>query len=134
MAVDPFGFKKGMTRSAALTIFLGSGAALIGLVILVVGWMQLAVATMAPDSGTADPCVVAYEDKTAGADVSFHVLPPKSVCVWTVDGERTTVVLNEQPAALAWSAAAVTLLGVGSVVGALVYSRRMSHRAATMDE
>lgn len=134
MAVDVFGFGKRLTRTSALALLLGSGIALICLITLAIWWTQLAVLTMTPDSGSADPCVVAYSANTDHAAVTFSAIPPRSICHWTVDGETRSVVLSEKAPALAWTVIGLGAAGIATSVGVVVHARRLSHRAATMEK
>ncbi|QHT55003.1 hypothetical protein GXP71_02135 [Cellulomonas sp. H30R-01] len=104
------------SRRQALGVLLASGAAIVGIVVLVVLWLSVGARTLEASAAGGDPCLEAYAADQAGAEVSYGALPPQAVCSWEVDGERQEVVVTSAPTALA---ATATVLAVGGVIGAV---------------
>lgn len=104
------------SRRQALGVLLASGAAIVGIVVLVVLWLSVGARTLEASAAGGEPCLEAYAADEAGAEVSYGALPPQAVCSWEVDGERQEVVVTSAPAGLA---AVATVLAVGGVVGAV---------------
>ena len=77
----------------ALALLVGSGAAIVGMVLLVVCYTGIGVTTLTATKDDPDPCVEAYAAGTDSASVRYTVVPPKAICTWDVDGEPTEVVV-----------------------------------------
>jgi hypothetical protein len=101
----------------------GSGAALLGLVTLVVVWVVLVSGSLS--SGLADEgtCTAAAGAGTDAAAVATTLLPARSVCTWEVDGGVQEVVLSTVPDAVV-VAALVGVVGGVVVVGATALAAR----------
>lgn len=91
----------------ALALLVASGAAIVGLVLLVVCYTGIGVTSLSASKETPDPCVAAYAAGTDSASVRYTVVPPKAICTWDVAGEPTEVVVAE---------ASTTLFAVGAVL------------------
>lgn len=102
------------SRRQALALLVATGAAIVGIVLLVVVWVGVGTRTLqASAAGGDEPCLTAYAADEAGAEVRYLVAPPQSVCSWEVDGERREVVVASAPAGLA---AAGALLAGGGIL------------------
>lgn len=102
-------------RRHAFAILAATGAAIVGLVLLVVLWVSVGVRTLEASAAGGQPCLEAYDADEGDAEVSYHALPPQSVCSWEVDGVRQEVVVTSAPTALAATGA---VLAGGGIVGA----------------
>jgi hypothetical protein len=91
----------------ALALLIGSGAAIVGMVLLVVCYTGIGVSTLTSTKDDPDPCVTAYAAGTDSASVQYTVVPPQAICRWDVDGEQTEVVV---------AAASVPLFTAGAVL------------------
>lgn len=105
---------------------------------LVVIWIGLATASLragleqdgAGSTGTAgaSACVTAATAGEGDAVVTSSMLPPRAVCVRTVDGRATETVLAEGSTVLAAGAMVAVgsglVLLVGTLVGSVVVARR----------
>lgn len=91
----------------ALALLIGSGAAIVGMVLLVVCYTGIGVTTLTATKDDPDPCVEAYAAGTDSASVRYTVVPPQAICTWDVDGEPTEVVV---------AAASVPLFATGAVL------------------
>ncbi|MEV7972355.1 hypothetical protein [Cellulomonas sp. NPDC089187] len=100
----------GIRRAAVL--LAGSGLALVGLITLIVCWVQVATGSMLTGAGQEQPCVAAAAAGTDGARVHYAVLPPAAECRWVPEGVAQTVPLDAASATLSWAAAAAVLVGV----------------------
>ncbi|WP_315094536.1 hypothetical protein [uncultured Cellulomonas sp.] len=101
----------------ALALLVASGAAIVGMVLLVVVYTGIGVTTLTASNEDLDPCVAAYSAGTDSATVRYTVVPPQAVCTWDVAGESTEVVVASASTAL-FTAGAV--LAVGGVLVCLV--------------
>lgn len=108
----------------ALALLLGSGAAIVGLVLLVVCYTGIGVTTLTTSKDDPDPCVQAYAAGTDDASVRYTIVPPRAICTWDVAGEPTEVVVASAPPALFAAGAVLAVGGVLVSVGVLVASRR----------
>lgn len=120
------------TRRAAL-LAGGAALALAGLVVLLVQWVLLVTGTLRTGLADEGTCVAAASAGDPGARIATSALPPRAVCVRTVDGRVEETVLAEGSGVL--SAGAAVAAGVGAVVvlatGAVVLvERRRAERAA----
>ncbi|MDC7120919.1 hypothetical protein OMK64_05170 [Cellulomonas fimi] len=104
------------SRRQALGVLVATGAAIVGIVVLVVLWSSVGARTLEASAAGGEPCLEAYAADDAGAEVSYGAMPPQAVCSWEVDGERQEVVVTAAPTALAVTA---TVLAVGGVIGAV---------------
>lgn len=91
----------------ALALLVASGAAIVGMVLLVVCYTGIGVTTLTATKDDPDPCVEAYAAGTDDASVRYTVVPPQAICTWDVDGEATEVVV---------AAASVPLFVTGAVL------------------
>ncbi|GCE76713.1 hypothetical protein [Cellulomonas biazotea] len=112
------------SRGQALGVLVATGAAIVGLVLLVVVYVGIGTRTLqASADGTGGPCLQAYAADEAGADVRYLVAPPQSVCSWDVDGARQEVVVASAPAGLAATGALLAGGGVLAAAALLVVPR-----------
>ncbi len=111
-----------MRRSALL--LGGSGLAILGVLTLVVVWVGLVSASLRAGLEDGGACVEAATAGTDGAEVATSVLPPRSVCRWTVDGEPVEVVLTEGSTGLVVTAGVAVVAGVLVVGGTALAARR----------
>lgn len=114
----------GRTRGQLLALLAGSGLALVGLVVLLVGWIGVGVSTLESSNATDEPCLVAYAAEQAS--VQFSAFPPRAVCTWDVDGAEVVVAQMAPQVFAAGLAAAVLGVGVTVTVGALTRRRRVA--------
>ena len=91
----------------ALALLVGSGAAIVGMVLLVICYTGIGVTTLTTTKDDPHPCVEAYAAGTDSASVRYTAVPPQAVCTWDVDGEPTEVVV---------AAASVPLFTAGAVL------------------
>lgn len=123
-------------RRTAGGLALGALLAVAGLVTLLVLWVGLLTATLrtglsdaaAPDD-PAGACVAAATDGAGDATTTSTLFPPRAVCTWSVEGERSTTVLAERSATVATAAAVLAAVGVLVVAVAAAAAIR-SRRAA----
>ena len=108
----------------ALALLVASGAAIVGMVLLVVCYTGIGVTSLTSTNDDIDPCVAAYSAGTDSATVQYTVVPPQAVCRWDVDGERTEVVVAAASTAMFTTAAVLAVGGVLVCVGVLVATRR----------
>ncbi len=112
----------GVRRSALL--LGGSGLAILGVLTLVVVWVGLVSASLRAGLDDGGACVEAATAGTDGAEVATSVLPPRSVCRWTVDGLPVETVLAEGSTGLVVAAGAGVVVGVLVVGGTALAARR----------
>ncbi|MBO3103855.1 hypothetical protein [Cellulomonas fengjieae] len=108
----------------ALALLVASGAAIVGMVLLVVCYTGIGVATLTSATDDMHPCVAAYSAGTDSATVRYTVVPPQAVCTWDVAGEPTEVVVASASTALFATAAVLVVGGVLVCAGLLVSQRR----------
>ncbi|MDM7832388.1 hypothetical protein [Cellulomonas edaphi] len=109
--------QRSRTIRTAAAMLVSTLAALIGIAVLVVGWLSVARTTLAVTDEGTEPCLVAYGAEgapRAGARVHYEILPARSVCSWEVDGVREDVVVAQASTA---TTAVGTVLVVGGVIG-----------------
>ncbi|MCC2315237.1 hypothetical protein [Cellulomonas xiejunii] len=111
------------SRRRALALLVASGLALVGLVVLAVGWLGIGMTTLRASAAGTEPCVAAYEGG-AGVQIRYELLPARSVCVWDVDGMRQEVVIASVPPAVTGGALVLALGGIAGTAAVLVRSRR----------
>jgi hypothetical protein len=108
----------------ALALLVASGAAIVGMVLLVVCYTGIGVSTLSSSKDHPDPCVQAYAAGTDDASVRYTVVPPKAICTWDVEGEPTEVVVATASPALFTVGAVLAVGGVLVCVGVLIGTRR----------
>ncbi|CAM5791372.1 hypothetical protein [Cellulomonas persica] len=107
-----------------VTLLLASGAAIVGIVLLLVTLVTLGTRSLEASNSGDVPCLVAVSDEVAGASVDNHVLPPRTTCTWRTDaGATETVVVAEPSAAVFWTGAVLFFGGIATCVGVLVAPR-----------
>lgn len=104
----------------ALALLVGSGAAIIGMILLVVCYTGVGVTTLTSSNEDMDPCVEAYAAGTDSASVRYTAVPPQAVCTWDVAGESTEVVVATAPPVLFAAGATLAVGGVLVCAGLLV--------------
>ena len=107
----------------ALALLVASGAAIVGMILLVVCYTGIGVTTLTSSADDMDPCVAAYADGTDSASVRYTVVPPQAICTWDVAGEPTEVVVASASPALFAVGAVLAVGGVLTSVGLLVAGR-----------
>ena len=107
----------------ALALLVASGAAIVGMVLLVVCYTGIGVTTLTSQNDDMDPCVAAYAAGTDDASVRYTVVPPQAICTWDVAGEPTEVVVASASPALFAVGAVLAVGGVLTSVGLLVAGR-----------
>ena len=114
----------------ALILFLASGAAIIGLVLLATAYVRIGSATLLASNAGDVPCLQAYADDAPGSHVRYTVAPPQAICTWDVDGASQEVVVASASTAV-FAAGAVLALGGGAVcAGMFLVPRWRRSRAA----
>jgi len=107
-----------------LVQLLASGAALVGIVLLLTSFVTLGTRSLdASESGDV-PCLEAVSAEAVHARVDNGYLPPRATCTWFVDGELRTVVVAEPSATVFWAGLVLAAGGVLTCVGVLVAARR----------
>lgn len=106
----------------------GAALAVVGLVVLLVQAIALVTGTLRTGLADEGSCVAAATAGEDGAEIATSLLPPRSVCTWTVGGSPQETVLAEgsapaMTAAVVAAAAGVTLV-LGTAGVALVRRRR----------
>jgi hypothetical protein len=107
----------------ALALLVASGAAIVGMVLLVVCYTGIGVTTLTSSKDDPDPCVQAYAAGTDDASVRYTAVPPKAICTWDVAGEPTEVVVAAASPALFAVGAVLAVGGVLVCVGLLLAPR-----------
>ena len=113
----------------ALALLIGSGAAIVGMVLLVICYTGIGVTTLTATKDDPDPCVEAYAAGTDSASVQYTIVPPKAICTWDVDGSRTEVVVAAASVPL-FATGAVLAVGGVLVCGVLVVGPWLQRRRA----
>ena len=108
----------------ALALLIGSGAAIVGLVLLVICYTGIGVSTLTSSKDDPHPCVQAYAAGTDDASVRYTVVPPKAICTWDVDGSQTEVVVAAASVPLFVTGAVLAVGGVLVCGGVLITARR----------
>ena len=107
----------------ALTLFLASGVALVGVLTLVGCWIVVG-ARAGEVTQTGSVCLTALDAQEPGAKVTFTLFPPRSECSWySAPGTYESEVLAQVPPALGWAATAAAVGGIATCVGVLVWPR-----------
>ncbi|MEZ0449487.1 hypothetical protein [Cellulomonas sp. ICMP 17802] len=112
----------------ALALLVASGAAIVGLVLLVICYSGIGIATLSTSKDDPDPCVQAYAAGTDDASVRYTVVPPQAICTWDVAGQPTEVVVASASPALFAAGATLAVGGVLVCVGLLVAPRLRASR------
>ena len=115
----------------ALALLVASGAAIVGMILLVVCYTGIGVTTLTSSADDMDPCVAAYADGTDSASVRYTVVPPQAICTWDVDGEPTEVVVAAASVPLFATGAVLAVGGVLACTVLLVGPWLRRRRAAT---
>lgn len=110
-------------REEALALLVASGAALVGLLMVVGTWLVLAVGTGAAVGAGDEPCLVAA-DTDPGVRVAYGLWPPRATCTRDVAGQREEVVLVDLPSWPVPTGAALALVGGAGTVVVLLRRRR----------
>lgn len=110
----------GRTRGQLLALLVGSGVALVGLVVLIVGLLGVGVTTLGSAAASDEPCIVAYDAEQAS--VRFTMLPPRAICTWDADG--TEVVVGQMSPQVYAAALTATVLGAATTVAVGFLTRR----------
>ena len=108
----------------ALALLVASGAAIVGMVLLVVCYTGIGVSTLTTSKDDPHPCVQAYAAGTDDASVRYTVVPPKAICTWDVAGQPTEVVVASASPALFTAGAVLALGGVLVSAVLLITGRR----------
>ena len=111
----------------ALALLVGSGAAIVGMVLLVICYTGIGVTALTDTKNDPDPCVEAYAAGTGSASVRYTVVPPQAICTWDVDGEPTEVVVAAASVPL-FAAGAVLAVGGVLVCGVLLVGPWLQRR------
>ncbi|NUU18317.1 hypothetical protein HP550_13760 [Cellulomonas humilata] len=111
----------------ALALLVASGAAIVGMVLLVICYTGIGVTSLTSSVDDMDPCVEAYSAGTDSASVRYTVAPPRAICTWDVDGEPTDVVVAAASVPL-FATGAVLAVGGVLVCGVLVVGPWLSRR------
>lgn len=107
-----------------LTLVLASGAAIVGVVLVLLALLTVGTRALeATESGDV-PCLTAVDAEVAGASVDNEVLPPRAVCTWTdASGAVETVVVAQASPVLFWAGVVLFVGGVLTCVGVLLAPR-----------
>ncbi|QZN86530.1 hypothetical protein [Cellulomonas sp. C5510] len=118
--------RAGTARAALLAG--GAALAVVGLVVLLVQGIGLLTGTLRTGLADEGSCVAAATAGEEGAEITTSLLPPRSVCTWTVGGSPHETVLAEGSAPAVTAAVVAAAVGVTLVLGtagvALVRRRR----------
>jgi len=117
------------SRRRALALLVASGLALVGLVVLAVGWFGIGTTTLRASAAGTEPCVAAYEGG-AGVQIRYELLPARAVCVWEVEGTRQEVVVASVPVAVTAGALVLAVGGIAGTVAALRPARAARRTSA----
>lgn len=121
--VGPPTRRRGRSRRRTLALLVASGLALVGVVVLGVGWAGIGITTLRASAAGDEPCLAAYE-VGSGVDIRYELLPARAVCVRDVDGTRQEVVVASVPTAVTVGGLVLALGGVAGTVAALLPARR----------
>ena len=125
--VESSGAQVGVARP--LTLLVASGAAIAGLVMLLVCWLSVGTATLDATESKAYPCLVAVDAQQAGAAVHNSLLPPRATCEWTPPGgPREVVVIAQGSTPLFLAGATLVIGGIGVCAAVLLTGRRGAPR------
>jgi hypothetical protein len=108
----------------SLLLLGGSGAALLGLITLVVVWVVLVSGSLSTGLADEGTCTSAAAEGTDGATLSTSLLPARSVCAWDTADGRQEVVLSSVPDAVVIGALVAIGGGVLVVGGTALAARR----------
>ncbi len=127
--------RQGLGGAAALRLhlahpgllLLASGAAIVGIVLLLATLVMLGARSMDASSSGDVPCLVAVSDEVPGATLENHVLPPSTTCTWKApSGAIETVVVAQPSAAVFWAGAALFFAGTATCLVLLLAPRLRS--------
>lgn len=110
-----------MRRS--LVLLVASGAAIVGLVLLLVAFIGVGAKTLEMQQTSDMPCLQAYTADLPGADVRYTAFPPQSICTYDVDGSKTSVVVASASAVTSGLGWGLALVGGGVCIGILLAPR-----------
>ncbi|GIG22351.1 hypothetical protein Cch01nite_30750 [Cellulomonas chitinilytica] len=114
----------------AFALLVASGAAIVGIVALLVAFVSIGVTTLNASRTGGEPCLEAYAADTDGAYVRYQAFPPKAVCEWDVDGTRETVVVASASGPWVAVGGVLAVAGVVTSVALVVVPRVRRRRAA----
>lgn len=114
--------RRGGSSRRALALLLGSGLALVGVLVLGFGWLTIGVSTLRSSAAGTQPCLDAYE-AGAGVSVRYELLPARAVCSREVDGVRQEVVVSSVPVAVTVAGLALAVGGGAGTLGVLLAPR-----------
>jgi len=109
---------------------VASGAAIVGIVALLVAFVSVGVTTLNASRTGGEPCLEAYAADTDDAYVHYRVFPPEAVCEWDVDGTREQVVVASASGPLVAVGGVLALTGIVASVALVVAPRVRRGRAA----
>ncbi|MBO3095743.1 hypothetical protein [Cellulomonas dongxiuzhuiae] len=122
MSVVPPTRRRGRSRRRTLALLVASGLALVGVVVLGVGWAGIGITTLRASAAGSEPCLAAYE-VGSGVEIRYELLPARAVCVRDVDGTRQEVVVASVPTAVTVGGLVLALGGIAGTVAALLPAR-----------
>ncbi len=98
-----------MGRARALALVIASGVTLVGLVVLVAGWIAVGVASFQAASDPQGGCLAGLEQ--SDSEVRYDILPPRAVCTWAPGSRESGA--QEVVAEAPWALAGAGLAGAG---------------------
>lgn len=123
MSLGPPTRRRGLSRRGALALLVASGVALVGVVVLAVGWFGIGTTTLRASAAGSEACLAAYE-VGSGVEIRYELLPARAVCVWDVGGVREEVVVASVAPAVTGGALALAVGGGAATAAVLVRARR----------
>ncbi|WP_029290161.1 hypothetical protein [Cellulomonas sp. HZM] len=114
--------RRRVRRAAAM--LAATGLAIVGLVLLVVGWLTVASHTLAATKDHSVPCLVAVNDDAPHSKVRYDVLPARSVCTWQDGDEVRSVVIAQASGTLTTVAVTFAVVGVAGTLALVLTGRR----------
>ena len=111
----------------AVLMLVSTAAAIVGLVLLVAAWTNVAKTTIAATDAGDTPCLVAFgatDGPLQQASVHYEIMPPASVCSWVVEGVQEDVVVADTSATTVTVALVLLVAGAAGTITLLVLSRR----------
>lgn len=108
----------------SLTLVLASGAAIVGVALLLVALMSVGTRSLEASQSGDVPCLVAVDAGEGGASVDNELLPPRAVCTWTsASGTVESVVVAQASPALFWTGLVLFVGGALTCVVVLLEPR-----------